>query len=232
MEFAEKLIRGVITNNYKNLILDVQLRDDSIVSVFCSEYNGMKDIYTKGAEVFLSKTTDNRRRLKYECQIVNKGDGMVFVNPMYNEALFLEGIRKGIVNDFKGCAKMIRRRSDMSDKYNYFEFIAEDGTRTYVFLDNIYNKQGGYAVFPSGADFVTINLLNDMKELREKGVNTVIFKIVPRSDCLDVKFSWGMNQVAAAKVYDEAKSGLKFICYGCNVTTNSVEIDKKMKILV
>ena len=55
--------------------------------------------------------------------------------------------------------------------------------------------------------------------------------IVPRNDCIEAKFSWNLDPRAAAKIYDEAKNGLEFVCYGCKLDKNSVSIAEKMKIL-
>ena len=64
-----------------------------------------------------------------------------------------------------------------------------------------------------------------------KGAETAVLLLATRMDCLAAKFSWEVNPIAAAKIYDEAKNGLKFFCYGCNIDNKSISITKKMKIL-
>ena len=231
MEFAEELIKGKIVDNYKDIILDVKLDGGSVVSAFCSKHTYMEDVYVKGADVYVSLSKDERKRLKYECQIVNKGDGMVFVNPMYNEAIFIEGIKKGMIDEFKDFSSVRRIKPDLSMKCSYFELAKKGGDKMFVYLDNIYNKQDGNAVFPSDLNAMEIRLLEELRAKRREGYDTAVFEIVPRPDCANVKFSWLINQIAAAKIYDETEDGLKFICYGCNVSQYEVAISRKMDVL-
>ena len=75
MEFGDRLIRGEIVKSYKKLILDVKFREGGVVPVFCPELDYMQNLYVPGTEIWVVKNRDQRRRLRYECQIVNSGGG-------------------------------------------------------------------------------------------------------------------------------------------------------------
>ena len=74
MEFGDRLIRGEIVKSYKKLILDVKFREGGVVPVFCPELDYMQNLYVPGTEIWVVKNRDRRRRLRYECQIVNRFD--------------------------------------------------------------------------------------------------------------------------------------------------------------
>ena len=112
-----------------------------------------------------------------------------------------------------------------------YELSNDAGEKCYVYLVGIYNKKGADVVFPTMLNFYEMELFDEMRRLREKGAETAAVLLVTRMDCLAAKFSWDVNPIAAAKIYDEAKNGLNFFCYGCNIDNKSISITKKMKIL-
>ena len=93
------------------------------------------------------------------------------------------------------------------------------------------DKIGDDVVFPSTINFFELEMFEELKRLRAKGADTYVFLIVPRNDCVQAKFVWNQDPIAAAKIYDEVQSGLKFCCYSCNVNQKSVSIAKKLKIV-
>lgn len=231
MEFANKLIKGTIVGLYKDYILDVRLGDDSVVPVFCTgdEYNTA--IFAPGNEVFISRSNDSRRRLRYDLQIVCLGAGLVFVNPAYNRRLFIEALENNTIEDFKNYTGF--REIEEADNLPHLdlELSNERGEKCYVFITNVCNKAGTSAVFPCQINFFELKMFDTMQALRAQGAQTVVVMIVPRMDCIEAKFTWNMDPIAAAKIFDEAKNGLDFVCYSCNIDKKSVTISKKMDII-
>ncbi len=79
-------------------------------------------------------------------------------------------------------------------------------------------------------NFFELEMFEEMGYLRAKGYETYAFMIVPRADCQDIRFSWKYSPLAAAKIFDEAKNGLNFIGYGCNIDKKSVTLSHLMTI--
>ena len=74
-------------------------------------------------------------------------------------------------------------------------------------------------------------MLEELKKKLNEGAKACVFIIVPRQDCLSAKFLWNLNPVAAAAIFEAAKKGIDFVCYGCRIEKNRIEIDKKMEII-
>lgn len=231
MNFSGELIKGVIEGSYKNLILDVRLENGDVVPVFCPELDYRQNLYIKGVEIYVTPVFDPRRYLKYETQLINKGEGLIMVNPSYADKLFSEAFDAGVLTDFSAYTR--RHRVEYGDEVQYSNFIlsGNQDRKCYVYVVNIYNKQGPNVVFPSFINFFEMEMFDELRRMRGQGHETAVMLIVPRMDCADIKFSWNIDPMAAAKIFDEAKNGLKFCGYGCNITDKSVSITRKMKIL-
>ena len=231
MDFPDQLIKGVIEGCYKNLILDVRLENGEVIPAFCPELDYKKNLYMKGLEVYVMPVNNLCRRLKYEVQLINKGDGLVMVNPSYLNKLFAEAFDAGTLSDFNGYSR--RQKVAFGDEVQHVSFIlsGNQGRKCYVYVVSIYNKQGANAVFPSFINFFEMEMFDELRRMRRLGHETVVMLVVPRMDCADIKFTWNIDPMAAAKIFDEAKNGLKFCGYSCNISEKSVKITEKMKIL-
>lgn len=231
MNFRDRLIRGTIVKSYNNLILDVKFKEGNIVPVFCSEMDYLPEMYSSGTEVFVTKNRDQRRKIRYECQIVRRDEGLVMVNQNMVDALFMEAFENGMISDLDEYQYIDRAGGDYSTRNINYVLSNDEGKRCYIYLVSIYNKQGPNVVFPTNLSFYEMELFDEFRRLREQGHETVVGLIVTRMDCLEAKFAWNINPISAAKIYDEAKNGLKFFCYGCNIDNKSISIIGKMKIL-
>ena len=110
-----------------------------------------------------------------------------------------------------------------------FEF-SNNEEKCFISLRPIYNKQDGMAVFPSKVNFLDMEMFEEMKKVRAMGARTVVVLIVPRIDCVETLFSWTIDPISAARIYDEAKNGLEFVSYGCNLDKKGIIIANKLNI--
>lgn len=85
MNYKGRLITGTIKALYKNLIIDVELDNGKIVQALNPEADFKNFVYAPGAAVWLTQSADKRRRVSYICQMVNRGEGMVFINYKYKK---------------------------------------------------------------------------------------------------------------------------------------------------
>lgn len=231
MDFNTDLIRAEVVGRYKRLIVDVKLRDDTVVPAFCSDDNLFPNLYVKGAEVWIAKIKSKFRKLRYEIYMVNKGDGLVMVNQRGNPKMFVEAFKNRMMEDFVQYSKI--RHMVLADNLPHLDFeLSNQDEKCYVSLRPIYNKQDGRAVFPSKVNFLDMEMFEEMRRVRALGHRTVVVLIVPRIDCLETKFSWTIDPTSAAKIFEEAKSGLEFVSYGCNLDKKSITITNKMDIVV
>ena len=69
MIFEDKLIPGVFIKRYKRFFVDIQI-NDKIVTAHCPNTGSMLGLLKKGNKVWLSKTDNPNRKLKYTLQII------------------------------------------------------------------------------------------------------------------------------------------------------------------
>lgn len=230
MRYDHKLLKAEVIDVYNRLIVDAKLDNGKVVSAFCSAPE-IADMCKPGTKLLLKRTSRPKRLVKHNISFVYTPQGMVFANPRYRYQLFQEAFDKGILTDladYQHCRKL-------SESENFkgldFELRGNDGKRSLIFVIPVYNKRNGMAIFPYDINFFEMNMIEEMRQMRQRGFDTYIVMIVPREDCVAAKFVWNLDARASAVLFEAAKNGLNFLCYGCKIDKNSIEIDRKMEIL-
>ncbi len=231
MNFSSELVKGEIIRCYKNLILDVKINSEEVVSAFCPELDAKQNIYKIGTMVWLLPINKISNRLKYEAVMVQKDGALVMISPLYAQILVQEAFEKGLLHEFSRYSHLRQIGAGENIKYANLEFSNENEELAYVYAVSIYNKQGANVVFPSFLNFFEMSMFGEFTNLRKMGYDTYVLLIVPRMDCQDIKFSWTIEPAAAARIFDEAKNGLKFCGYGCTIDDKSINITQSMNIL-
>ena len=230
MDYNHKLLNAEVVDVYNKLIVDAKLESGRIVPTFCSA-SEIADMCKPGTKLLLKRTSRPKRLVKYNISFVYTPEGIVFANPRYCKQIFQEAFEKGSLKDFaeyKHCRKL--SETDNAKGLD-FELIGDDGKKCLVFVIPVYNKKDGRAVFPYTINFFEMKMIDEMKLKRQEGFETYVVMIVPREDCITAKFVWNMNAKASAMLFEAAKTGLNFLCYGCKMAKNNIEIDRKMEIL-
>jgi sugar fermentation stimulation protein A len=65
MKFSEPLVRGTLLKRYKRFLSDIQLPDGEVVIAHCANPGAMLGLNEAGAEVWLSRSTNPKRKLAY-----------------------------------------------------------------------------------------------------------------------------------------------------------------------
>ncbi len=230
MEYNHRLIKATVEKVYNNLIVDVRLENSQIVPAFCGATEIAQMCLPK-TTLWLKRTSRPGRVIKYNISFIKTPEGIIFANPRYNKDLFLEAFNNKKISEFAEYSKC--KLLGSSDNFNGidFELTAESGKKCFVFVAPVYNKANENVIFPTSINFFEINMMEEMKKRKQTGAETFVFMIAPREDCLNARFVWNRDANASAAYFEAAKNGLNFLCYGCKIGKNVIEINRKLEIL-
>ncbi len=87
-----KFISGRLIKRYKRFFADVKLDSGEVVTAHCPNTGSMMGLLTEGNIVYLSKTDNEKRKLKYTLEIIKVQDAFVGVNTHKANRIVEEGI--------------------------------------------------------------------------------------------------------------------------------------------
>ena len=88
MKFENKLISGQFIKRYKRFFVDIKLKN-KLVTAHCPNTGSMYGLLKQGNKVWVSKSDNPKRKLKYTLQIIQETNTKVGINTHITNISFL-----------------------------------------------------------------------------------------------------------------------------------------------
>ena len=226
MKFTTALIKGKLIKRYKRFFIDIKV-NNSTVTAHCPNTGSMMGLLHKGNNVWLSKSDNPKRKLKYTLEMIEVKKTLIGVNTHRANRIVEHGLNNQLFNEFKKV-KSIKPEFKFSDDTR-FDFLCDKNIIEVKNVTLLRNKN--YAEFP---DAITsrgtkhlIKLINSIK----KGYKPYVLFLTQIE---------GINNFRIAKDIDNnyyknyqlaKKAGVNFLAYRCFISSKEIKIEKKIKIL-
>ena len=226
MKFTTALIKGKLINRYKRFFADIKVNNSTVTS-HCPNTGSMMGLLDEGNNVWLSKSDNPKRKLKYTLEIIEVKKTLIGVNTHRANRIVEHGLKNQLFNEFKKI-RSIRPEFKFSDDTR-FDFLCDKNIIEVKNVTLLRNKN--YAEFP---DAITsrgtkhlIKLINSIK----KGYKPYVLFLTQIE---------GINNFRIAKDIDNnyyknyqlaKKAGVNFLAYRCFLSSKEIKIEKKIKIL-
>lgn len=231
MRFPSPLIEGRLLRRYKRFLADVELTDGEVITAHVANPGSMLGLTPAGARVWLSASDDPKRKLKHSWEIVEADGTLVGVNAGRPNALAAEALEAGRVPELAGYEH--RRREVRYGKNSRVDLLLEGGGRPacYVEVKNVHLRRDGPAAeFPDSVTARGAKHLEELGDAVEAGHRAVMLYVVQRADCDHFRLAGDIDP-AYARALDRALSrGVEACCYACNVTPETIELDRRLPL--
>ena len=226
MKFTTALIKGKLIKRYKRFFADIKVNNSTVTS-HCPNTGSMMGLLDEGNNVWLSKSDNPKRKLKYTLEIIEVKKTLIGVNTHRANRIVEHGLKNQLFNEFKKI-RSIKPEFKFSDDTR-FDFLCDKNIIEVKNVTLLRNKN--YAEFP---DAITsrgtkhlIKLINSIK----KGYKPYVLFLTQIE---------GINNFRIAKDIDNnyyknyqlaKKAGVNFLAYRCFLSSKEIKIEKKIKIL-
>jgi len=226
MKFTTALIKGKLIKRYKRFFADIKVNNSTVTS-HCPNTGSMMGLLDEGNNVWLSKSDNPKRKLKYTLEIIEVKKTLIGVNTHRANRIVEHGLNNQLFSEFKKV-KSIKPEFKFSDDTR-FDFLCDKNIIEVKNVTLLRNKN--YAEFP---DAITsrgtkhlIKLINSIK----KGYKPYVLFLTQIE---------GINNFRIAKDIDNnyyknyqlaKKAGVNFLAYRCFLSSKEIKIEKKIKIL-
>ena len=163
MKFTTALIKGKLIKRYKRFFADIKVNNSTVTS-HCPNTGSMMGLLDEGNNVWLSKSDNPKRKLKYTLEIIEVKKTLIGVNTHRANRIVEHGLNNQLFNEFKKV-KSIKPEFKFSDDTR-FDFLCD---KNIIEVKNVtLVRDSGLAEFP---DAVTsrglkhlIKLINSIKK--------------------------------------------------------------------
>ena len=226
MKFTNTLIKGKLIKRYKRFFVDVEV-NNKVVTAHCPNTGSMHGLLDKGNEVWISKSDDPKRKLKFTLEMIRSNKRIIGVNTHRANRIVEDGLKNKLFKEFLSI-KNIKPEFKYSDDTR-FDFLCDDKI---IEVKNVtLSRNNDIAEFP---DAVTTRGTKHLKKLIEsvkQGYKPYVLFLVQIQNISKFRIANDIDSAYYNNFIEANKKGLKFIAYRCKLNSREIVIEKKIKIL-
>ncbi len=187
----------------------------------------MLGLNTAGLGVWISTSTNPKRKLAWSLELVEADGGIVGINTLLPNALVAEALAADRLKELTGY--QIHRREVRLGAASRVDFLLQGHGRPDCWLEvkNVHlRRTNTLAEFP---DCIAARSAKHLRELSARvaaGDRAVQLFIVQRTDCDRFAACSELDPVYAASLIAANDAGVEVLCYVCEVSLQQITIDR------
>ena len=122
MKFTNTLLKGKLIRRYKRFFADVEV-NNKVITAHCPNTGSMLGLLSKGNEVWISKSDDPRRKLKFTLEMIKSKQKIIGVNTHRANRIVEHGLKNKLFKEFNSI-KSIKSEYKYSDDTR-FDFLCD-----------------------------------------------------------------------------------------------------------
>ena len=222
------LIKGVLIKRYKRFLADVLLEKGEMVTAHCPNSGSMKGCADPGSEVWLSRSNNPKRKLKYTWELVKASGTMIGINTQVPNKLVKNSIENGLIKELSGYDR-IKPEIKTSTHTRLDLLLEKEGNyKCYVEIKNCTLVEDGMAMFPDAVTTRGQKHLDELDRLVSLGHRGVIFFLIQRMDAIEFKPADMIDSVYAEKLNKVVENGVEVISKDTIIDKASIKIGRSI----
>jgi len=231
MNFDQKLISGEFIKRYKRFFVDVKI-GNLTVTAHCPNTGSMMGLLKKGNKVWLSKTDNPKRKLKYTLQVIEDRKSKVGINTHLTNKIVLDALKKKNINIFKDLID-IKQEVKFNDSTRFDFLVIEKTKKIFIEVKNVtLSRRKGLAEFPDAITSRGLKHIKELLEAKKKGYEIFIFFVIQRNDCKKFDLAKDIDPDYCELLVKAVKKKLNVICYDCKFSSKGIKLNRKIKFKV
>ena len=231
MDFENKLISGLFIKRYKRFFVDIKI-NNQVITAHCPNTGSMYGLLKEGNKVWVSKSNNPNRKLKYTLEIIEDNKNKVGINTHLTNKIVLHALKNNLIKEFKNSLEI--KPETKFGKNTRFDFLVKNkGCRTFIEVKNVtLSREKNKAEFPDAITSRGLKHINELMNACKKGYKIFILYLVQREDCNSFSIAKDIDADYANALTKAVKNNLNVICYDCKFSTKGIKLNRKIKIKI
>jgi sugar fermentation stimulation protein A len=231
MNFENKLIPGLFIKRYKRFFVDIKIKN-KIITAHCPNTGSMLGLLNEGNKVWLTKSLNLKRKLKYTLQIIEDKKSKVGVNTHLTNKIVHEALKKNLIKNFNQNIK-INSEKVFGKKTRFDFFLENKNIKTFLEVKNVtLNRKDKIAEFPDSITSRGTKHLNELMIAAKKGFKAYLLFVIQREDCKKFEIAKDIDIEYANAIKKAIKHNVKILCYDCKFSSKGIVLNKEIKFQI
>ena len=231
MNFEKKLISGLFVKRYKRFFADVKV-NNQIITAHCPNTGSMYGLLKKDNKVWISKSDNPNRKLKYTLEIIEDKKSKVGVNTHSTNKIVNHALQNKLIKELSNFLE-IKPESRYGTNTRFDFLIIDRKFKAFLEVKNVtLSRKKKLAEFPDSVTSRGLKHINELVKAGKKKYKIFILFLVQRDDCDSFSIAKDIDPNYSIALQKAVKNNLKVLCYDCKFSSKGIKLNKKMKIKI
>ena len=192
----------------------------------------MYGLLKKGNKVWVTKSDNPNRKLKYTLQIIEDKKSKVGVNTHLANKIVHHALENNLIKEFD---KKIQVKPETKFGTNTrFDFlITQKKFKAFIEVKNVtLSRIKNLAEFPDAVTSRGLKHINELLKASNMGYKIFILYLIQRNDCKLFKIAEDVDPEYSNSLVKAVKKKLNILCYDCKFSSKGIKLNQKVKFKI
>ena len=230
MNFKNKLISGLFIKRYKRFFVDAKVNGQTITA-HCPNTGSMYGLLKKGNKVWLSKSDNPNRKLKYTLEIIEVKKTKVGINTHSTNKIVLDALQNNLIKEFSDNIN-IKPETKFGANTRFDFLVSSKKYQSFIEVKNVtLSRKRNLAEFPDAETLRGLKHIGELIKASKKKFKVYILFVIQRNDCSSFSIAKDIDPNYANALSKAVKNNLKILCYDCKFSSKGIKLNKRIKFI-
>ena len=231
MFFENKLISGQFIKRYKRFFVDIKI-NNKIITAHCPNTGSMYGLLNKNNRVWVSKSNNPNRKLKYTLEIIEDNNSKVGVNTHSANKIVYHALQNNLIEEFDNILDIKPEiRFGLNTRFDFL--ITDKKYKAFIEVKNVtLSRKKTLAEFPDAITTRGLKHINELLKASKKNYKIFIIYLIQRNDCKSFTIAKDIDPNYAKALSNAVKNKLKILCYDCKFSSKGIKLNNKIKLQI
>ena len=231
MNFKNKLISGLLIKRYKRFFVVIKIKNQ-IITAHCPNTGSMYGLLKKGNKVWISKSDNPNRKLKYTLEIIEDKKSKVGVNTQSANKIVNHALQNNLIDKFNDVQE-INPETRFGLKTRFDILVINKKYKTFIEVKNVtLSRKKKLAEFPDSVTTRGLKHINELIKASKKNYKVFILYLIQRDDCRSFTIAKDIDPDYAKALIKGVKNKLNILCYDCKFSLKGIKLNQKIKFKI
>jgi sugar fermentation stimulation protein A len=192
----------------------------------------MYGLLKKGNKVWISKSNNPNRKLKYTLEIIEDKNSKVGVNTHSANKIVHHALQNNLIKEFENILEI--KPETKFGLNTRFDFLVTDKKhKTFIEVKNVtLSRKKNLAEFPDAITTRGLKHINELLKASKKDYKIFILYLIQRNDCKSFTIAKDIDPNYATALSKAVKNKLKILCYDCKFSSKGIKLNNKIKLKI
>ncbi len=226
-----RLIQGRLVRRYKRFMADIRLRNNHLVTAHCPNSGSMLGCSEPGRPVYISRSNNPTRRLKYTWEMIEMPTSLVGINTLVPNRLVKASIEAGIIGELRGYGH-VRSEVRIGKNSRIDLVLSSKDSNCFVEVKNCTLVEKATAYFPDAVTSRGLKHLHELQEVVKQGHRAVMFFLVQRMDAEEFSPADHIDPAYGRGLREAVDMGVELLAYDVTIDLKTIALRRALPVIL